>query len=156
MKLLFLDIDGVLITTTDLLHGWAEFNQRCIDNLGSILRQSRPKIVLASTWRRYPSGRKDFARMLLQNNLLKFWSKYDITPSKGANRGEEIQAFLDENPKVTHFVIIDDDPGAFIWDERDRGRFFQASYKTGLTKEIANKAIAFFNSTPSEPSKAEE
>jgi len=153
MKILFLDIDGVLNNTSTMMKGWNEFDEGCIENLGNILRQTRAKIVLSSSWRRYPQMRRDFGRMLVKNRLIQFWGG-DTTPILGTARAMEIQQWLDENPKVEIFAILDDDPDALL--QAENGRFFRTRFQEGLTQEIASQIISFLNSDPSKHSKQEE
>jgi len=153
MKILFLDIDGVLNNTRTLLRGWEEFDEDAIQNLGDILRQTRARIVLSSTWRKYPTQKRNFGRMLVKYKLIQFWGG-DTTPIiLGTARAIEIQQWLDENANIERFAILDDDMDAAM--EAENGKFFRTNYQDGLTQEIASKVIAFLNDSSKQTKEAE-
>lgn len=110
MKIIFLDIDGVLATlATKYHHG----DPACVRRLNALTTASGASIVVSSTWRK--GGLRSIRR------ILKGWGVtapvYDITPDLSAQRGElalavprgrEIQAWLDTSTDIMHFVILDD------------------------------------------------
>jgi len=52
MKLIFLDIDVVLVTTKSLMAGNEyRFDKECVGNLFEILTKTDAKIVISSSWR---------------------------------------------------------------------------------------------------------
>lgn len=124
MKIIFLDIDGVLnswryyksivasgrrITRAHADH----FDPKAVKVLNEILEKSGAKIVVSSTWRlKYedyeanPLVRIDMAKVLREQGVV--GEVIGITPRLGL-RGTEIQAWLDENPGIESFVILDDD-----------------------------------------------
>jgi len=135
MKVLFLDIDGVLNTTSTELPIWG-YEQELVDNLNYVIKKTGAKIVLSSTWRIIEE-----ARNFITNEMgIDFM---DVTPTKFSSciRGHEIQLWLDNNPEITNFVIVDDD--------NDMGKLLPYLVKTdddyGLTKSIANKIIKKLN-----------
>jgi len=135
MKVIFLDIDGVLnctrtenprkfpyIVDSVLL---ARFT-RLIDLTGA-------EVVLSSTWRYDPAG--------------VFSAKYygvpfiDVTPDMpNRPRREEVLSWLKQHPEVERFIVIDDED-----DQLDSLPLFQPSARTGLTDEIIERAAAFLN-----------
>jgi hypothetical protein len=144
MKIIFLDIDGVLITGHSLsLNGKVRFDTpdpECVARLNKVTDATGAKLVLSSSWR--------IGRTLLEcRELLTGWGvtapliARTQSPSFAMNRGVEIQAFLDEYTKhrdVSSFVIIDDD--------RDMGsklmpHLLQCEFRTGLTDAIAAECI---------------
>lgn len=112
MKIIFLDIDGVLTTLrTKYHHGDTE----CVQRLNALTKETDSSIVVSSTWR------KGGLRSIRQT--LKTWGItapiYGITPDLSAQRGElaiavprgrEILAWLETHvsQSITHFVILDD------------------------------------------------
>lgn len=114
MKVLFLDIDGVLNSfKTTLLHGSLFLGSpdvaKRLDPYGSLfikrLTQHGVKIVLSSTWRKG----SQFEELGSQAFDFEVVGRTCIYPFAGARRGDEIKVWLDEHPEVTHYCIIDDD-----------------------------------------------
>lgn len=117
MKLLFLDVDGVLSSFG--LHGLSSTH---LDLFAQVVHKTGAEVVLSSTWR-LPYGREQ--RMRLQQELYKrdielFGMtpvlEHPIVPGvlyKGFLRGDEIQAYLtaaSRRNNITSFAILDDDP----------------------------------------------
>lgn len=113
MKVIFLDVDGVLNSgeTLDLFDEFrVEFLKRIVDATGA-------KIVLSSSWKSgfikdengvSPCNGYSF---LLFNLLMKYGlSLYDVTPNdKNRIRQNEIKQWLSEHEDVENFVIFDDE-----------------------------------------------
>jgi HAD domain in Swiss Army Knife RNA repair proteins len=126
MKIIFLDIDGVLNCKTtpnprDLPY---VVDKRLLVRLKKLLGRTRAKVVLSSTWRIDPVGL--FAA--------KHWGIpfMDVCPDMAKSpRCKEILKWLAQHPKVTRYVVIDDED-----DELDGLPLFQPSAKTGITREI--------------------
>lgn len=147
MKVLFLDIDGVLNTHKSI----GRFGIDFIDNVlvalvARIVRETDCKIVLSSTWRIDEKDRMIATRELAEQGL----TIHDCTPvhphrtpeddnwdswTGWVKRHEEIQDWLDQNP-VERFAILDDDPEACI-----EGHFFRTDENRGLTVQIAEQII---------------
>lgn len=155
MKVIFLDIDGVLnhekhymwLMETDeptplqRVHPYSEFNPESCKILNRIIDETNAKIVLSSTWR--------LDGIQYMNNIFKhvgiFHKLYGITPSLAHKydttlcRGKEIDKWLSEHPEVTKYVIIDDDTDM---EEHQLPFFIKTDpYKDGLNNEVANKVI---------------
>jgi hypothetical protein len=91
------------------------------------------KVVLSSTWRCDPVG--VFAA--------KHWGVpfIDVCPDKPKSpRCKEITSRLADHPRVTRFVVIDDED-----DELDDLPLFQPSSKTGITQEISKGVERYLN-----------
>jgi len=107
MKIIFLDVDGVL----------SSFGERglCalrLDMFAAVVKQTGADVVLSSTWR-MPQCRDQ--RMRLQHELGKRGAEIaDWTPIAMdlKTRGDEIQVYMNRfrRGEVTDFVILDDDP----------------------------------------------
>lgn len=137
MKVIFLDIDGVL-NTPKLLQkfGWNFIDDILVALLSRIVRETNSKIVLSSTWRIEENDKNLVIQALSRHGL----EIFDVTPvlkrSGGwVQRSEEIQAWLD-GVSVDKFAILDDAADAHI-----EGSFFQTNEKLGLTVQIAEKVI---------------
>ena len=129
MKIIFLDIDGVLNTkeTYDNIYkrGGLLFDEVPIDKfrleyLKTIIDETGAKIVLSSSFRYFfmKEGDKLVPTSLkgskLSNIFLKYGIEiYDITPTNGNIREDEIKMWLANHPDVEEFIIMDDDPTIF-------------------------------------------
>jgi hypothetical protein len=134
MKVIFLDIDGVLNShqsahfwhnkrdqskwENEMYRDWPgtlkeyiamEFCPIALSNLEELIRRiPDAKIVVSSTWRMGETV--DTLKKIFQPSKLVSDAIVDKTPvfSDGP-RGDEIQHWLNNNPEVTSYVILDDD-----------------------------------------------
>ncbi len=152
MKVIFLDIDGVLNVYCQSRDEYGcNFHQHFIDNLATLINVTQAKIVISSTWRL--SGLSVMQEMWKHRNLP--GEVIDITPNLtyGVNlntstpRGKEIQQWLDNNP-TTHYVILDDDTDMLehqlphfvrTSDNKHHTDYVDVGY--GLTIECTQEAI---------------
>ena len=135
MKVVFLDIDGVLnCKSTPNPRGFPYIvDPGLLARYLHLAASTDAKTVLLSTWRHDPAGQ---------------WSaRYygvpfcDVIPDMPQNsRRDEIRAWLKGHPEVRRYAVIDDED-----DELDDLPVFQPSSKTGLTAEIAKAAAAYLN-----------
>src|SRR4051812_45577640 len=146
MKILFLDVEGVLNSVGDE-HGNGATTERVdgttlvgIDSkllaiYKAMLARVDAAVVLSSSWRLIPT-----LHAHLKERDVNF---ADVTPSMDPAlkfcRGHETQLWLDEHPEVTRYAILDDDDDML---EHQTPNFFQASCGTGLTEELAGRIVA--------------
>lgn len=160
MKIVFLDVDGVLNSekTCDYWHeltgenGFGGFfhadkepleksdtkwGEDLVARIRRIVNTTEAKIVMSSTWRKYYSIEK-FKEMF----QLYGWDApvIDKTPS-GRDRGSEINVWLKNNP-VENYVIIDD-VDQFLVEQRPH--YVQTDIMTGITETNVEKAIKILN-----------
>jgi len=142
MKIIFLDIDGVLIAFKWFKERkkFQNFNPECVNALKHIVEQTGAKIVISSTWRIYPYDWKYlFKAHGLDPNLM-----VGHTPILSDIRGEEILAWLRDLDwgEVESFVILDD------YDEMGdlKDHLVLTDGKIGLTMQDAQRAIEILNS----------
>lgn len=152
MKLIFLDIDGVL---NDFERSWREvpdYNPeiapRCVQALNRVIRATEAKLVLSSSWRNLiTAGHMSlfgFER-LLQSHGVRAWLISHTRVNGDEYRWQEIAAWLKEPmrgtqsmPKgvIDRYCIIDDDHDAF------GGRpGVQTAGGIGMTEKDADLAI---------------
>lgn len=113
MKLIFLDIDGVMnhenFNDRSRLHHGHAFCPVAVQNLREIIKRTGAKIILSSTWR----------RGMHQIEIRELFSNYDLDQYvlgktgilENQIRGNEIKELLDgcDEDFVESFVILDDD-----------------------------------------------
>ena len=148
MKVVFLDFDGPIIPIMShenrrglMEKAWPP----CIAELNRITDTTGAKIVISSSWRwgdkspRAPELLREWgvtAEIVGETPILETAWKPDSVIWQAVCRGTEIQGWLDDNP-VEVFVILDDDA--------DMGHLMnslvQTPFETGLTKELADRAI---------------
>ena len=164
MKVIFLDIDGVLnasdymcalhyryrslvhkdeaeypIPNDEVRDSYGKyFDPRCIIHLEAIINFTGCKIVISSTWR------KD--GLTKMKNL---WEYRDlpgeivgVTPVLNMERGEEIKNYLEEHDYITDYCIIDDDSDML---PEQMNNFVKTSNKFGLTHQDAERVINILN-----------
>ncbi len=133
MKIIFLDIDGVL-NNDDTPGEFICWDPNLIKILNRIIEETGAKIVLSSTWRKI-----EYRCDAIKNDMkINYIGK---TPILWKKRGIEIQEWLDENPDVEKFVILDDDSDMVHL----MPHLLQTDGEFGLTNEIADEAIKRLN-----------
>lgn len=134
MKVLFLDIDGVVnkMENFDRSKGLGLYpiDSYCAFLVGRIQLQTGCEVVLSSSWKNDPEGVKNVSERVIQ--LL------DKTPNVGKYRGHEIEAWLNDHPDVTKYAILDDDSDMLVYQAPN---FFKTTFRDGLTDEIAEAVI---------------
>ncbi|KKM28010.1 hypothetical protein LCGC14_1569000 [marine sediment metagenome] len=143
MKIIFLDIDGVLNTISN----WGSrpiekrFSSECVAALNRITEYTGAKIVISSSWKNI-MGYQELSDLLHSVGIKgEIVGKTSLVKLSGGPRGEEIEKFICEYRKseydVSSFVILDDntDMGSIsshlVWCDPE----------TGLTKELADIVI---------------
>jgi hypothetical protein len=133
MKIIFLDIDGVL-NNYNTLGERLSWESDSVKILKRIIKETGAKVVLSSTWRKLK-----IYRDIIKNDMkINYIGK---TPVLWKKRGIEIQEWLDENPGVEKFVILDDDSDM----EHLMSHLLHIDGEFGLTNEIADEAIKRLN-----------
>lgn len=137
MKVLFLDIDGVLNNFKDRNFGEQFSGDSCLNLMMILYKIPDLKIVISSSWRIWGL---EYMQKILTANGIDGSRVIDITGKEDGIRGHQIQCWLDRNPGITSFVILD--------DESDMGDLFHRLVKTnsrsGLTFKDAEEVIEMF------------
>lgn len=139
MKIIFLDVDGVLNNHFDYqTYGFNYIDSGLVEILKTIVAATGSEIVISSTWR-LSENDLSLIRANLRYKRLDF---IDVTPDlRKLPRAEEIKSWLKNNPQVVKYAILDDNEDAGLGLEG----FFKTDYYVGLTNEIAEKVINYLN-----------
>ena len=155
MKSIFLDFDGVMDTAyydhvlnknglpgNDLFG--TVFDPNCVKNLKHIIDQTGADIVVSSSWK-YLMTYRDFLDMWEYRGLPGFVTDVTPTPLVRRNRGDEIDAWLNECNAECQYVIIDDFDGS-NFNEHQIPRLLVVNPFFGLDEDTAERAIWLLNS----------
>lgn len=133
MKVLFLDVDGVLNTFT--AGGLYALTRSKLRLLEQIVKDTGCEIVLSSTWRKDQYAFRKLVKKLAYRDL----NIAGTTPVLwNVPRGEEIDAWLKEHSETTRYAILDDNSDMLDHQLRN---FFQTDGDYGLTRTIAYRVI---------------
>ena len=137
MKILFLDIDGVVNSrdSTNFKNSMWPLDPYKAFLIGRIQLQTGCEVVLSSSWRHHPDGVKNVRERIVD--------VLDVTPTVGEYRGHEIAAWLEKHPEVEKYAILDDDCDMLV---EQAPNFFKTTFQEGLTDEIARAVIEHLNS----------
>lgn len=160
MKVIFLDIDGVM-NCYNKDEKWKDrkdkehmIHDEMVQRLNHIIKETDCKLVLSSTWRKDPDWKEKMKNAGITQVFLgrtpsfskehSEWQKKN--PEKSSiefmERGKEIEEWLSINPYgVTRYCIIDDDS-----DMLPHQKHFKTSiFEGGLTEKIAQQVIDYLN-----------
>ncbi len=159
MRVLFLDIDGVL--NSDLWYKsnekklkkypYDQFDPRCVKLLNAILENINAEIVVSSTWRlKYTLEELNaiFKEVGIQQSILDYTPVLTID-NNFILRGNEILKWCQDNQyrlgirylEYKDFAILDDITEMLYWQ---KDYFFKTDRYIGLTPSIAKQIIRQF------------
>jgi len=160
MKLIFLDIDGVMVVGDDpqFLSGMAlvdgehmhHFAPKCVEALNALTDRTGAKIVISSVWRishNFETLKKHFKNEGVTGELIDKTPRLFDETRMQADRGIEIQCWLSkhDHEDIESFVIFDDDSDmAHLMHKLVKTEFRdwdKDGTETGLTMEHVEKAI---------------
>ena len=152
IKVLFLDIDGVLnnkdITryhkgrpgeyAYGVFTGEDYFDPRCVQNLNTIIKETGAKIVISSSWRLLfdmETLTDFFVSQKIEGEIIGYTNRFS------GERGHEIQEWLDRHEEVEKFVILDDNTDmAHLTDY-----LVKTTWESGLEEHHVKEAIRILN-----------
>lgn len=153
MKIIFLDIDGVLNSVAfdrERTNEQGNIDETRLPLLKQILDETGAFIVLSSSWRKHWDQEPNLCDNLgveINSIFAKYnIAIYDKTPQLQSNdRAEEIRLWLSQNEMVKNFVILDDI--AFGWgtDLQDHLVKTNCRIGRGLEEQHVQKAISVLN-----------
>jgi hypothetical protein len=156
MKIIFLDFDGVMDTayydhmlSKQGLPGndpyGTVFDPNCVHNLRRIIDNTGADIVVSSSWKHFMTY-KEFLEMWDTRGLPGFVTDVTPIPDMRRNRGDEIDAWLNECNVECQYVIIDDLDGS-NFNEHQIPRLLVVNPFFGLDEETAERAIYLLNNS---------
>lgn len=150
MKVIFLDIDGVLnhekyyisrCDSDNRPYPLSEFDTDAVERLNEITDVTGAKIVISSSWR-FDVGIHNTLKAVGVTGDIIGITKYITKPTDDGyvhvDRGFEIQDFLDSNKYITNYVILDDDTDML---HHQLDNFVHTSYVDGLSESCKRKCI---------------
>lgn len=169
IKLIFLDIDGVIATPDYVKEGLWALNPEKQKLLGEIIKATGAKIVLSSSWRKltledtkeYMAEEGfEFVNDIIGVTIRAYQYIKKIENEKGIHlsipRGVEIKQWIDtnihsENGKnyqhkklgIDYTYIILDDDSDMLLEQSDN--FIHTRFDVGLTEEIVKQSIKILN-----------
>lgn len=142
MKIIFLDIDGVVNNLKSMRAAGAKgvpllLDRDCVARLQKLVEDTGAELVLTSVWRLQRLWCGPIVRALVQAGWKGRPPLIDRTPRlAGGLRGDEIAQWLAERPEVKFFVILDDDSDMSSLMHK----LVQCDCYTGLSEADAAKA----------------
>jgi hypothetical protein len=139
VKILFLDVDGVLNNkATFKMDPNDPIDQKLANRIKAIQLLTDCKIVLSSVWRLSPD--------LVKKVEDKVGVIFDITPEatdpEKDTRGDEIAMWLEKHKEVTKYAILDDELDILL---EQIPNFYRTSFNFGITDNIMFKVINHLN-----------
>jgi 3-deoxy-D-manno-octulosonate 8-phosphate phosphatase KdsC-like HAD superfamily phosphatase len=156
IKVIFLDVDGVLNS-----YEWLYSNPKigktrnhlddnAVEVLSKIVKSSKAKIVLSSSWRTIPENTEPMLQLKekFQKLNLSIFDRTGRSPKK-KSRGWEIREWIKKNSKIyniTSFVIIDDDSFDIVNHKKTLLPYYvKTSFKDGLKESHIPKILHVLN-----------
>jgi len=133
MKVIFLDIDGVLNNHASLCEGVHLLPEKCL-LIEDLCEHTGAQVVVSSTWR-IGTDIKELKHILWRSGLS---NVLDKTPTSNGIRGGEIESWLKEHPEVEAYVIIDDDSDFLDYQ---KPYHIHTDMRTGLCRKHIKEAI---------------
>lgn len=152
MKVIFLDIDGVLNCDTSKSYCgmYVGVDADKIRRLARIVEETGAKIVLSSDWRDgwYKAGTQSRLAKYLNRKLWKIGKLIISDKTRQSDRFSvferacEIEDYLEAHPDIECYVVLDDNMFDDFYDNPViEKRLVLTDCKVGLTDDDADKAI---------------
>lgn len=139
MKILFLDVDGIICLDMRNL------DPNCMDQLKRIIDATGCDIVLSSSWRKHQTGMIELEKSFVRYKIPKIFSATGKTMETRADEIMEWLRYATWRPiSVQCFAVLDDCNGAKL--PNNPGTFFQPNEgERGLTARLADLIIQHLN-----------
>lgn len=137
MKVIFLDIDGVLNDFTNGIYADDTPTDQHLAQLKYIVEATGAELVLSSSWRMKSRDYKLVVKRLADFDMKLF----GMTAELRGGRSEEIKDWLNNHREVTSYVILDD----IEMPDELKARQVRTTLAYGLLPSHAKKAIDILN-----------
>jgi hypothetical protein len=136
MAVIFLDIDGVLNQTNQKPFKKARVVEpELLARFNELVDASGATVVLASTWRHDPGALQHARQLGIPFN--------DVLPDlRPQSRAKEVEAWLRTHGHSGRIAVLDDDDDGY-----GELPLFQPNPQEGLTPEVADAVLSYFNGT---------
>lgn len=149
MKVLFLDVDGVLNHRGVFKPGNPQpICQKAWSLCRQVVEKTGAKIVLSSTWRLGDENACPYISKLRSIGVFDYahedWRTKDVWTddwngsAEDMRRGTEIAEWLSRHPDVSVYAIVDDDSDMLL---EQKPRFVQTTFDSGLLPEHRDRLI---------------
>ena len=141
MKLIFLDIDGVLSLQKDwktrLKDLRAPFNENCSSLLDEFLTKNpEVNLIISSAWR-VGKTTKQLQNIFKTRKFKNYNRIIDKTESNESTRGWQILKYCQDNEiNLKHIVVIDDEIKDIICFSKLKTKVIECNTKDGITPQI--------------------
>lgn len=148
MKVIFLDVDGVLNAFGVFSRDPLELGKEQVRLLRKAVLDSDARICVSSTWRKHDNHLMRLFEQLGMDMKRRWIGETPVLESQRASgmwtspaRGEEIKAWLDEHKEVSCFAIVDDNSDMGELSDR----LVLTNGLTGMQQQDADKFVALLN-----------
>lgn len=157
MKVLFLDIDGVVNKGRRFRVGFDWADAKCVDFINEVIRKTGAKIVISSSWR-IGSTLEELSdhfknKFRIDGEFIGLTPAIDLEMEGmdhkvSAPRAMEVRDWLNDHPEVTSFAVIDDmdifvgsEEEAVVEDAEIKQCFVKLDFFGGMTHDAKVKLI---------------
>lgn len=147
MKIIFLDIDGVL--NSNIYHrnvdrslkDYARFDPKVVELIKKLVDEFTARIVISSTWRfgAVQLLKNELKKSKLIKYLHKDWKTPQLYPPY---KGKEIKSWLEQHSEISDYVILDDDENIL---EEQKLRFVKTDLMNGMQEKHYTRAREILN-----------
>lgn len=153
MKVIFLDVDGVINHSYYYFEIGNEedkcyqyLSKELIENVKKIVDQTGAKIVLSSSWKSSVDDnlepRSEMGQYLVDALAKSGLFLYGKTETLGINRYQEIKVWIQNHPKTTQYVILDDSD--YSWNDLSLN-WIQCNARIGISESNVIESIRILN-----------
>lgn len=142
MKVIFLDVDGVLNSAGLLYHyGFDYLDEDMVSLFSWVVERTGSEVVLSSSWRKHERATRLVSEALARYGVVIM----DKTPSFDLGpRSNEISDWLSRHAEVEKYAILDDNSEAGIGMEHG---FFKTDLEVGLDEATAGRLIRYLKAS---------
>lgn len=154
VKVIFLDVDGVLVSREGFQKAQFSatqtviFDKTALTNLKTLVDATGAKPVITSSWRPYTDQRPTMSYLWLKSVMAHNGTLvYDETPrltGHGIDRSDEIAAWLAAHDHIESYVVIDDNDR--LWHHPEiRCRLVRTDPDFGIREDTVQQALHLLN-----------